>query len=290
MSPVGQSTRSKVAQDEGEVDQISSTETVQKEKKKKRQPARSRLTVEIHSLPKWIVTRIKRPPVRVKLVTEDQLIILPIKPGPGHDVLRRILIYQTGEIRHLRDLPRRVDPTEVEPGRVGSIGSKVIFVKHDDGPTGEQGNQGAEEDKDGQDVDPTTERPRVPVVSVGNTLWVRSMKSVVQVVLPVVPQHVGGRGAILTRRSRRFPLVVTEVMTMPRHSRCRTRPGTKGGSGLAHAHAVERGGRFLAGEPGRTGPGRGVLRLIRCAWRERVLRGPSRIMLIISSLFCSVPL
>ena len=49
---------------------------------------------EINRLPIWFVARLERPSIRVKLVREDELVRLPIKPHPAARILWGIPVDQ----------------------------------------------------------------------------------------------------------------------------------------------------------------------------------------------------
>ena len=188
--------------------------------------------MQIDGLPERIIARIKGPSINVEFITEHQLVLHPIKSCHAHHIGRRILVDQRSEIRHLGNLTRGVDSTEIEPCRIPSAARRVPIVPDDDRPSGEQDDQSGQEDENGQCVDPSSKRERIPVMRIRFTLGVGGMKGVVEIILAVVPEEKRGCRAILLRGGRGALFVRQVVSTCYGSS-------SGGSTGFTHAHAVK---------------------------------------------------
>lgn len=82
--------------------------------------------MQINSFPIRVVPWIKASAIKVKLVTEYQIPVAPVIYRFMYVCLcRRITVDQTKVAIHVRNLPRRIDPTKV----VATQGSWLYFHK-----------------------------------------------------------------------------------------------------------------------------------------------------------------
>jgi hypothetical protein len=112
----------------------------------------SRPIMVVHGLPEWVIAWIKCSALGLKFVTEDQIVLLAVKPGASLGVLGRVLVDQARQIRQVGNLAGSIDPTQI----VASPVNWPFVELDDDRVPSEKHNEAEAKENDHSEIHPAS--------------------------------------------------------------------------------------------------------------------------------------